>query len=59
VNAPLGLLIRRSQVRILPGAHRKVSGLQGSYDVQVCDKGHGQGYLLQRAVIGDVGLRSL
>jgi hypothetical protein len=33
--------------------------LQGNYDVQVCDKGHGQGYLLQRAVIGDVGLRSL
>ncbi len=54
-----GLLIRRSQVRILPGAHPIVLGLQGNCDVQVCGKGHGQGYLLQRAVIGDVGLRSL
>jgi hypothetical protein len=26
--------------------------------VQVCDKSHGQGYLLQPAVIGDVSLPS-
>jgi hypothetical protein len=48
----LGLLIRRSQVRILPGAPQKEVILQGNWDVQVYGKSHGRRYLPQRAVMG-------